>query len=54
MTKVRDQGTGRTKDIVTQGNGNDQDGVKLPEITVPLATYTGWNLRETEWDEAMK
>ncbi len=27
-------------------NGNDEGGVSLPEITVPLATYTGWNLRD--------
>ncbi len=27
-------------------DGNDRDGVRLPEITVPLATYTGWNLRD--------
>lgn len=26
-------------------DGNELDGVRLPEITVPLATYTGWNLR---------
>jgi hypothetical protein len=26
-------------------DGNDMGGVRLPEITVPLATYTGWNLR---------
>ena len=26
-------------------DGNDLGGVRLPEITVPLATYTGWNLR---------
>jgi hypothetical protein len=26
-------------------NGNDLGGVALPEIAVPLATYTGWNLR---------
>ena len=26
-------------------DGNERDGVRLPEITVPLATYTGWNLR---------
>ncbi|MDE3188458.1 MAG: hypothetical protein KGM96_13170 [Acidobacteriota bacterium] len=26
-------------------DGNDRDGVRLPEIAVPLATYTGWNLR---------
>jgi Alpha/beta hydrolase domain len=28
------------------GDGNERDGVHLPEITVPLATYTGWNLRD--------
>jgi len=27
-------------------DGNERDGIKLPEITVPLATYTGWNLRD--------
>jgi hypothetical protein len=26
-------------------DGNERDGVRLPEITVPLATYTGWSLR---------
>jgi hypothetical protein len=27
-------------------DGNERDGVRLPEIMVPLATYTGWNLRD--------
>jgi hypothetical protein len=27
-------------------DGNERDGVRLPEITVPLGTYTGWNLRD--------
>jgi len=27
-------------------DGNERDGVRLPEITVSLATYTGWNLRD--------
>jgi hypothetical protein len=27
-------------------DGNELGGVHLPEITVPLATYTGWNLRD--------
>ncbi len=27
-------------------DGNERDGVRLPEITVPIATYTGWNLRD--------
>ena len=27
-------------------DGNERDGVRLPEISVPLATYTGRNLRD--------
>src|SRR5436190_3259212 len=27
-------------------DGNDLGGIRLPELDVPLATYTGWNLRE--------
>ncbi len=27
-------------------NGNEMGGVHLPEIAVPLASYTGWNLRD--------
>jgi hypothetical protein len=27
-------------------DGNERDGVRLPELTVPLATYTGWGLRD--------
>jgi hypothetical protein len=27
-------------------DGNELSGVRLPEETVPLATYTGWNLRD--------
>lgn len=27
-------------------DGNERSGVRLPEITVPLATYTPWNLRD--------
>ncbi len=27
-------------------DGNDVGGVRLPELQVPLATYTGWNLRD--------
>jgi hypothetical protein len=27
-------------------DGNERDGVRLPEISVPLATYSGWNLRD--------
>ncbi len=25
-------------------DGNEVAGLKLPEVAVPLATYTGWNL----------
>jgi Alpha/beta hydrolase domain len=27
-------------------DGNERDGVRLPQITVPLATYVSWNLRD--------
>jgi hypothetical protein len=27
-------------------DGNDVGGVRLPQLEVPLATYTGWNLRD--------
>jgi len=27
-------------------DGNERDGVQLPEIAVPLATYASWNLRD--------
>lgn len=27
-------------------DGNEHEGVRLPEITVPLATYASWNLRD--------
>src|SRR5579864_7834065 len=27
-------------------DGNERDGVRLPEITVPLGTYASWNLRD--------
>ena len=38
--------------LVPQVNadGDERDGVRLPEITVPLATYTGWNLRDPAID----
>ena len=26
-------------------DGNEQSGIRLPEVAVPLATYTGWNFR---------
>jgi hypothetical protein len=29
----------------TDSDGNDIAGIRLPEISVPVATYTGWGLR---------
>jgi hypothetical protein len=29
-------------------DGNDTGGIRLPEVEVPLATYTGWNLRSPD------
>jgi hypothetical protein len=33
----------------TDKDGNDIAGVRLPDVTVPLATYTGWGLRGGVW-----
>jgi hypothetical protein len=33
----------------TDSDGNDIAGVRLPDVTVPLATYTGWGLRRGVW-----
>jgi hypothetical protein len=33
----------------TDRDGNDVAGVRLPDVTVPLATYTGWALRSGVW-----
>ena len=32
-------------------DGNDVPGIRLPWVTVPLATYTGWNLQSHELAE---
>lgn len=29
-------------------DGNDKTGIRLPELQAPLATYTGWNLRDAK------
>jgi hypothetical protein len=29
-------------------DGNDRAGIRLPDVAVPLATYTGWNFRKRE------
>jgi hypothetical protein len=33
----------------TDSDGNDIAGVRLADVTVPLATYTGWALRAGAW-----
>jgi alpha/beta hydrolase family protein len=33
----------------TDADGNDIAGVRLPDVTVPLGTYTGWALRAGAW-----
>ena len=34
---------------VVDSDGNEVAGIRLPELTVPLATYTGWGLRSGVW-----
>lgn len=36
--------------LVPQANedGNETSGIRLPDIQIPLATFTGWNLRAPE------
>ena len=29
-------------------DGNDLGGISLPDLAVPLATYTGWNVRHED------
>jgi hypothetical protein len=29
-------------------DGNDVSGIRLPDLAVPLASYTGWNLRDAQ------
>lgn len=33
-------------------DGNEVSGIRLPDLTVPLATYTGWNLRHPQMGAA--
>ena len=33
----------------TDADGNELAGVRLPDVRVPLATYTGWALRSGAW-----
>jgi hypothetical protein len=33
----------------TDSDGNDIAGIRLPDVAVPLATFTGWSLRAPEF-----
>jgi hypothetical protein len=35
----------------TDADGNDIAGVRMPEVQVPVATYTGWALRANSGDD---
>jgi hypothetical protein len=37
----------------TDSDGNDIAGIRVPDVAVPLATYTGWGLRATPPGEAI-
>jgi hypothetical protein len=39
----------RTLVPAVDGDGNDRAGIRLPELAVPIATFTGWNLRTAAW-----
>ncbi len=39
------KGDYRVKVPITDRDGNAVAGLRMPELAVPLATYTGWNLR---------
>ena len=34
---------------MVDADGNEVAGIRLPHVVVPLATYTGWNLRDASW-----
>jgi hypothetical protein len=36
---------------ITDADGNDVAGIRVPDVSVPIATYTGWNLRKTGFGE---
>jgi hypothetical protein len=38
----------RTLVPAVDADGNELAGIRLPDVAVPLATYTGWNLRAAE------
>ena len=38
----------RTFVSAVDADGNDVAGLRMPEVSVPVATYTGWNPRDTQ------
>lgn len=51
--KPRETGPSPYRALVTRvgGDGNEMAGILLPDIAVPLATYTGWNLYKAPFTE---
>lgn len=41
----------RTLVSATDADGNEVAGIRLPDVAVPLATYTGWNLYASPFPE---
>jgi hypothetical protein len=39
----------RTLVPAVDADGNERAGIRLPEVAVPLGTYTGWNLRARQY-----
>jgi len=38
-----------TRIPAVDADGNERAGIRLPDVAVPLGTYTGWNLRAAEY-----
>ena len=49
-TKLPPENRGRFPALVpaVDDDGNDLGGIRLPDVAVPLATYTGWNARHRD------
>jgi hypothetical protein len=44
----KDGPTYGTRVSAVDGDGNERAGIAMPEVAVPLATFTGWNLRHPD------
>lgn len=38
--------SGHVRTSQVDAEGNEIAGIRMPELGAPLATYTGWNLRD--------